>query len=77
MILWSRAQELSDELFLKLQIVPMCNLPHHAWAGLDKVRKNALHNVATSALAMVIYVLYVWTLATRFVFPSYRGMVNI
>ena len=55
----------------------MHNILNYAWVGPDKVRGNALHKVAASALAMVIHVLYVWTWATGFVFPSYRGMVDI
>ena len=78
--MWSEAQKLSDELFLKLfklENVPEHNLPNQAWAGPDKFRRNALHKVVASTLAMVIHVLYVWTWATRFVFPSYWGMVSI
>ena len=55
----------------------MRNLPNHALAGPDRVRENALHNVAMSAFAMFIHVLYVWMWASGLIFPSYRGMVDI
>ena len=63
--------------YLKLVTVSARNLLNHAWAGPDRVRGNALHGVAASALAMFIQVLYVWTWATGSVFPSNRGMVDI
>ena len=62
---------------LKLEIVPLGNLPNHAWAGPDRVKGNTLHKVEGSVFAMFIQVLYIWTWATTSIFPSYRGMVGI
>ena len=63
--------------YLKLEIIPAGNLPNHIWAGLDRVRGNALHRVEASVFTMFIHVLYIWTWATGSIFLSYKGMIGI
>ena len=63
--------------YLKLKIVLAGNLPKHIWAGLDRVRGNALHRVKASVFTMFTHVLYIWTWAIGSVFLSYKGMIGI